>query len=207
MIIILENTPLIGYLFLRHRYRKYHPSINWRYPLVEIITAMVVMLVVQYFGYSMQSVGAAIFSLSLIVLAFIDLENLLLPDVITQPMLWLGLIFNLCNLFTDINSAVIGATSGYLSLWLVANLFKIVTGKIGMANGDFKLLAMLGAWLGWQPLLFIILSAAIFGILSIFALILLKKHVAEKPIPFGPYLALMGWIGLIGHNSFKVIFY
>lgn len=191
----LENIPLLSYLALRGQCRRCKASISLRYPLVEILSGLLAGMACAHFGYSALTVAAWILVFTLIALVFIDLDTLLLPDSITLPLLWLGLLLNLSGHgFTDIASAVLGATLGYLSLWSVYWLFKLATGKEGMGYGDFKLLAALGAWFGWQLLPAIILISAATGSIMGFALLVWGKHDRETPIPFGPYLALAGLI-------------
>lgn len=167
--------------------------------LLKITSAIVSLVVIHQYGLNLKSYAALIFCWCLLLLTFIDIKTFLLPDVITLPLLWLGLFCNLFNLFTDINSAVLGAILGYLSLYSVAKIFQLITGRIGMGNGDFKLLAALGAWLGWQCLVFIVLFASLLG--SIVGICLaLKKQKTNMLIPFGPYLVLSGWIVLLGNT-------
>jgi len=193
----LENIPVISYLLLRGRCTACNGRISLRYPIIELATALLSVIVVWRFGPSWQSAAALVLTWGLIALAVIDLDTQLLPDDMTQPLIWLGLIANLTGLFTDIQSAVIGATGGYLSLWTVAKLFSKLMGKEGMGHGDFKLFALFGAWLGWQQLPQIILLSALTGALIGIAMIALKRQGREVPIPFGPYLAAAGWISLI----------
>ncbi len=196
-----ENIPVISYLLLRGRCAACKGRISPRYPIIELATAVLSVIVVWQFGPTWQSVAALVLTWGLIALAVIDLDTQLLPDDMTQPLLWLGLIANLAGLFTDIQSAVIGAVGGYLSLWTVAKLFSKLTGKEGMGHGDFKLFALFGAWLGWQQLPQIILLSALTGALIGIAMIALKQHDREVPIPFGPYLAAAGWISLMWGGS------
>ena len=163
-----------------------------RYPLIEALTGLLIGLVSWKFGYSSMTLAAWIFTFTLIALTFIDFDTQLLPDDITLPFLWLGLLFNLNTGFTDLKSAVIGAIFGYLILWLVYWAFKIVTGKEGMGYGDFKLLAAIGAWFGWQLLPAVILLSSVVGAVIGIGLIIFKKKGRESAIPFGPFLALGG---------------
>jgi len=149
-----------------------------------------------HFGFGLAAFGAALLIFSLIALAFIDLDTTYLPDAITLPLLWCGLLFNLFGTYTNINAAVIGAMAGYLSLWSVYWLFKLLTGKEGMGYGDFKLLAALGAWFGWQALPLVILLSAVAGALVGISLIIFSSHGRDSPIPFGPYLAIAGLVTL-----------
>ncbi len=192
-----ENIPIISYLFLGGRCAECKTSISLRYPAIELFTAILTLVCAWHFGVSLNAAFAILLSWSLITLAFIDLDEQYLPDSITQPLLWLGLLLNTQNLFTDLESAVIGAAAGYLILWSVYMLFKKLTGKEGMGFGDFKLLAMLGAWLGWQMLPAIILLSSIVGAVIGIFLIISNRHQRGVPIPFGPFLAAAGWIALL----------
>jgi len=192
-----ENIPLLSYLLLRGRCSACDAPIGLRYPLVEAVTAVLSVLVVWHFGLAWESAAALVLTWSLIALATIDLDTRLLPDAITMPLLWLGLLLSLGDRFTDSSSAILGAVLGYLSLWSVFHLFRLLTGKEGMGFGDFKLFALFGAWLGWQYLLQIILFAACTGALMGVALILLRGRDSQVPIPFGPFLAAAGWISLM----------
>jgi len=206
LITALENIPVLSYLFLRGRCRECKTPISIRYPLIEILSAGLVAVVAWKFGVSLQTSMAMLLTWGLICLSFIDYDHQYLPDNITLPFLWLGLLLNLNGLFVDLTSAVIGAMAGYLILWLVYQLFKKFTGKEGMGYGDFKLLAMLGAWLGWQVLPVVILLSTLVGsIIGIF-LILFKQHDRSHPIPFGPYLAVAGWIALLWGNEINTIY-
>ncbi len=188
----IENIPVISYLVLKGKCRACQTNISLRYPLIELLTATIAGLVAWKFGYTASTVFALTFTFALIALTFIDADTQLLPDDITLPLLWLGLLFNLNTGFTDLQSAVIGAMAGYLSLWSIYWLFKLVTGKEGMGYGDFKLLASIGAWFGWQLLPAVILLSSISGAVIGIALILFSKHGRENPMPFGPYLAIAG---------------
>lgn len=193
----LENIPLISYLALRGKCSACKSTIAIRYPVIEFISALAAFMVAFHFGVSLQAVGAMLISWALIALAAIDLDHKLLPDDITMPFLWLGILVNLFGLYTDVHSSIVGAVAGYLSLWSVYMLFKLVTGKEGMGHGDFKLLAMLGAWMGWQMLPLIILLSSFVGAAVGICLILFHSHGRSVPIPFGPYLATAGWIALL----------
>ncbi|KQT37940.1 A24 family peptidase [Methylophilus sp. Leaf414] len=192
MIGALENIPVISYLFLRGRCKACKASISARYPLVEAVSGALSLAVAVQYGYSQLTLFALIFVFALIALTFIDFDTQLLPDDITLPLLWLGLLLNLNNGFTDITSAVVGAMAGYLVLWAVYWLFKLVTGKEGMGYGDFKLLAAIGAWFGWQLLPAVILLSSVVGSVIGIALILFKGKTRQTAIPFGPFLALGG---------------
>ena len=171
--------------------------ISPRYPAVEILCGLLSGWIAWHFGFSWAALGALLFTWALLALAAIDLDKQLLPDKITLPLLWLGLLFNLGGVFTDLGSAVIGAVAGYLTLWAVYHGFKRLTGKEGMGYGDFKLYALIGAWLGWQRLPIVILIAAASGTLVGIALILSRRLKRDIPIPFGPYLAAAGWIAML----------
>ncbi|GAB2189096.1 prepilin peptidase [Sessilibacter sp. MAH2] len=189
-----ENIPVISYVFLRGKCSSCKTPISVRYPLVETATGVLSGLVAWQLGFGIELLLGLIFTWSLICLTLIDADHKLLPDNITLPLLWLGLLANTQNLFTDLHSAVIGAAAGYLSLWSVFWIFKILRGKEGMGYGDFKLLAALGAWCGWQQLtLIIIISAGLGAIIGTLILQLSGKNKSE-PIPFGPYLAGAGWV-------------
>lgn len=194
---LLDNIPLLSYfILLRGRCRQCQTPISLRYPLVEALTGLLSAAVVWHFAAGWLALGALCLTWALIALALIDLDTHLLPDSITLPLLWLGLLFNLSGQFTDLGSAVVGAMAGYLALWSVFWLFKLVTGKEGMGYGDFKLLAALGAWLGWQMLPAIILLSSVVGATVGIALIVLARHGRNVPIPFGPYLAAAGLLAL-----------
>ncbi len=196
LISAVENIPIVSYVFLRGRCRHCSAPISRRYPLVELLTAALTGLAAAHFGATLAALGAILFIWAMIALAFIDLDTQLLPDQITLPLLWLGLAFNLVGTYADLSSAVIGAMAGYLSLWSVYWLFKLITGKEGMGYGDFKLLGAIGAWLGWMLLPLTILLSSVVGALVGIALIALTRHKREQAIPFGPYLAAAGIIAL-----------
>jgi leader peptidase (prepilin peptidase)/N-methyltransferase len=188
----MENIPVASYLFLRGKCAGCQTRISPRYPLVELLTGLLAGAIAWKFGFGLQAFAAFLFVACLIALTFIDFDSQLLPDDLTLPLLWIGLAFNLANGFTDLKSAVLGAMAGYLALWSVYWLFKLVTGKEGMGFGDFKLLAAIGAWFGWQLLPAVILLSSVVGSVVGIGLILLAKHGRSVPIPFGPYLALGG---------------
>jgi len=196
-----ENIPVISYLFLKAKCSNCKTPISIRYPLIELLSAILASLCAWHFGFSLAGLAAIFLSWALISLAMIDYDTQYLPDQIILPFLWLGIILNLNNTFTDIESSIIGAVAGYLSLWSVYHLFKLITNKEGMGYGDFKLLALLGAWMGWQYLPAIIIFSSLVGAIIGVSLILFKKHQREVPIPFGPYLAIAGWIALIWGNE------
>jgi leader peptidase (prepilin peptidase)/N-methyltransferase len=187
-----HNIPVISFLLLGGRCKECKASISWRYPAVEIISACLVGLTAYKFGFSLNALAASAFVLALLSLTFVDLDTQLLPDEITLPLLWLGLLFNLNGGFTDIQSAVIGAVAGYLILWSVYWLFKLITGKEGMGYGDFKMLAAIGAWFGWAMLPAVILLSSVAGSIIGICLIVFAKKGRNTAIPFGPYLALGG---------------
>ena len=193
----LENIPILSWLWLRGKCSDCQAPISLRYPIVEAVTGLCSAAAAAYFGYGWMLLGALLLIWSLIALTFIDADTQLLPDSITLPLLWMGLCFNLFGVFADLSSAVLGAMVGYLSLWSVYWAFKLVTGKEGMGYGDFKLLAALGAWLGWQMLPLIILLSSLVGAAVGIVLIILARHGRHVPIPFGPYLAAAGLIALI----------
>ncbi|MBS0372453.1 MAG: prepilin peptidase [Proteobacteria bacterium] len=192
----LENIPVVSYLLLRGRCRHCDGPISVRYPLIEVLCATLSGFTAYHFGFGVAGWGALVFVWALIALCFIDLDTQLLPDSITLPLLWLGLLLNLSGTYTDVSSAVVGASAGYLTLWSVYWLFKLATGKEGMGYGDFKLLAALGAWMGWQILPLTILLSSLVGAIVGVALIVLRRHGREIPIPFGPYLAAAGLLAL-----------
>ncbi|WP_019141972.1 prepilin peptidase [Noviherbaspirillum massiliense] len=193
----LENIPVISYLFLRGKCIECKAPISVRYPLVELLTGGLSAFMVWHFGSGLAGLGTLVFTYLLIAMTFIDADTQLLPDDLTLPLLWCGLLVNLNGTFVPLQEAVIGAVAGYLSLWSVYWLFKLTTGKEGMGYGDFKLLAALGAWLGWKMLPVIILLSSVVGAIVGIALIVFVKRGRENPIPFGPYLAAAGLIALI----------
>ncbi len=192
-----ENIPILSWLLLRGRCAACGRPIGWHYPLVEALTALLSLLVIWRLGPTWAGAAGLGFTWALIALALIDLDTQLLPDVITLPLVWAGLLLSLKGVFTDPASAITGAAAGYLALWTVYHGFRLATGKRGMGHGDFKLLAAVGAWLGWQYLPQVILLSAFVGALVGLALILFRGHRREIPIPFGPYLAAAAWIGLL----------
>ena len=192
----LENIPVLSWLFLRGRCSDCHTPISVRYPIVEALTGALTAFTAVHFGFGWTAAGAIVLVWCLIALTFIDFDTQLLPDSITLPLLWAGLLINLSGTFTDLPSSVLGAVIGYLSLWSVYWGFKLTTGKEGMGYGDFKLLAALGAWLGWQMLPLVILLSSLVGAVVGIALIVLAKQGRNVPIPFGPYLAAAGLLAL-----------
>nr|WP_082354071.1 A24 family peptidase [Marinagarivorans algicola] len=196
-----QNIPIISYLKLKGACASCGKKIALRYPLVELFTGMASFVVMWQLGATAQTAMALILIWALIALTMIDIDHQLLPDNLTLPLMWLGLLCNLNGLFTDLHSAVIGAMAGYLSLWSVYWVFKLVTGKEGMGFGDFKLLAALGAWMGWQQLpVIIILSSFVGAAFGIAGMLLAGKN-KEWRIPFGPYLAIAGAIAFFWGDS------
>ncbi len=192
----LENIPLISYLILRGKCSKCGSAISMRYPVVEVVSGILSAYAAWHFGFGLAAVAAILFVWALIALTFIDFDTQLLPDDITLPLLWLGIIFNMFGTFTSLNNAVAGAIVGYLVLWGVYWLFKLATGKEGMGYGDFKLLAAIGAWLGWSMLPLVIMLSSVVGAVVGVTLIIVARHGRNIPIPFGPYLAGGGLIAL-----------
>ncbi len=192
-----ENIPVISYLFLRGKCSSCKTPISKRYPLVELTCGLLSAYIAWHFGFTWQAGGMLLLTWGLLAMSLIDADHQLLPDALVLPLLWLGLILNHFGLFTSLEDALWGAVAGYLSLWSVYWLFKLITGKEGMGYGDFKLLAMLGAWGGWQVLPLTILLSSLVG--AVLGLIMLRMRNAETstPIPFGPYLAIAGWIALL----------
>ncbi|MBL8470627.1 MAG: prepilin peptidase [Rhodocyclaceae bacterium] len=192
----LENIPVLSWLMLRGRCSACHTPISARYPAIELLCALLTVAVLAKFGASAVGGGMLILVWCLIALAFIDLDEQYLPDDITLPLAWAGLLFNLGTDYVALPAALIGAVAGYLSLWSIYWLFKLATGKEGMGYGDFKLLAALGAWLGWAMLPAVILLSSVVGAVVGISLIALRRHERQVPIPFGPYLAAAGLIAL-----------
>jgi len=192
-----ENVPVLSFMFLRGRCSACRARISWRYPLVELTTALSFVITLWHFGPTAQAAGALLLTAVLIALTGIDADTQLLPDNITLPLVWAGILINYFALFTDLESSVLGAVAGYLVLWSIYHLFRLLTGKEGMGYGDFKLLAALGAWMGWQFLPLMVLMSSVVG--AVFGLILMGcgKLQRDKPMPFGPFIAAAGWITLI----------
>ena len=191
-----DNIPVVSYLLLGGKCAACHARISPRYPLVEALTGVLSGYVAWRYGISWQTLAALVFVWSMIALAFIDLDTFYLPDDITLPLVWLGLLVNMADLFVDLQSAVVGAVAGYLVLWLVFWGYKLATGKDGMGYGDFKLLAAIGAWLGWKMLPVVILLSSFVGAVIGVSMIVFARHGRNVPIPFGPYLVMGGLIGL-----------
>ncbi|HOP17215.1 MAG: prepilin peptidase [Chromatiaceae bacterium] len=192
-----ENIPVLSYLLLRGRCSNCQAQISVRYPLVEALTGLLSLGVVLHFGATPAALAALVLLWGLVALTVIDLDEQLLPDQLTLPLLWLGLLVNIDGLFTDLTSAVIGAAAGYLSLWLVFQVFRLITGREGMGYGDFKLLAVFGAFLGWQMLPLVILLSSLIGAIVGIGLVVLRGRDRQIPIPFGPYLAAAGFVALL----------
>ena len=192
----LENIPILSYLLQKGCCKECGKGISPRYPLVEALTGLAFGYAAWRFGFSLAGVGAMLFLAIMIALTFIDADTQLLPDDLTLPLLWAGLLINLFHTFTTLPNAVVGAAVGYLALWSVYWLFKLATGKEGMGYGDFKLLAAIGAWLGWPLLPLVILLSSLVGAVIGVALIVLAKRGRNVPMPFGPYLAIAGVIAL-----------
>lgn len=190
-----NNIPLVSWLLLRGRCANCRAPISARYPTVELLTAVASIAVVAVYGYTWLAAAGLVFTWAIITLTFIDFDTKLLPDQITLPLLWLGLSVNLLGGFTDLSSSVIGAIIGYLVLWSIYWAFKLITGKEGMGYGDFKLLAAMGAWFGWQTLPILVLISSIVGILLGGTFLLVRR--SREAIPFGPYLAIAGWVTLL----------
>ena len=199
----IENLPVISYLFLRGRCSHCQARISPRYPLVELATALASLTVAIRFGFGFEAVAGVVFTWALIALSMIDADHQLLPDSITLPLLWIGLLLSLftvhsaSTLFVEPATAIVGAAAGYLVLWSVYHLFRLLTGKEGMGYGDFKLLAAIGAWLGWEVLPMVVFLSALVGAVIGIAQILLGGRTREQPIPYGPYLAAAGWIAML----------
>lgn len=196
-----ENIPVFSYLVLRGKCAGCKTPISIRYPAIELLSAITVAFAVYFYGFNEISLSVAVFTWILISLIFIDIDHQLLPDRLTLPLLWAGLLVNSFGLFTSLENAVYGAMAGYLSLWSVYWAFKLLTGKEGMGYGDFKLLAALGAWVGVGQIPLIILLSSLVGAIFGICMVLLSKHAKENPIPFGPYLAIAGWIALYWGNT------
>lgn len=203
----LENIPVLSYLWLKGRCAGCQTPISKRYPVIEIMTALLSVIVAWQFGFSWQCLAALCLTWALIALSVIDFDHKLLPDDITLSFLWIGILLNLFGLFTDTTSSIIGAIAGYLSLWSVYWAFKLLTGKEGMGYGDFKLLAMLGAWMGWQSLPGIVLLSSFVGAIIGIALIVFRGRDKNIPIPFGPYLAIAGWIYLLWGDQITQLYF
>jgi leader peptidase (prepilin peptidase)/N-methyltransferase len=202
----LENIPVLSYVFLRGRCADCGTRIPSRYPLVELVTALLSIIVAVRFGFSIQMLAALVFTWALIPLFMIDFDHQILPDSITLPLLWLGLLLSLHGVFVDSTASIVGATAGYLSLWSIYHLFKLVTGKEGMGYGDFKLLGAIGAWTGWQALPVVVLFSSLVGAVLGIGLILFRGREQGQPMPFGPFLATAGWLTLLWGNEIIALY-
>jgi leader peptidase (prepilin peptidase)/N-methyltransferase len=191
------NIPLFSFFWLQKKCHQCKKPIAWIYPLIEMSSAVIAIITLERFGFNLTGLFALVFAWGLLALAIIELQQKILPDVITLPLLWLGLLVNCFNIFTSTTTAIFGAIIGYLSLWLIYWTHYFITKKHGLGYGDFKLFALIGAWLGITALPHVIFGAAISGLLIGIMLILLKKQRYDTPIPFGPFLALAGWIGIL----------
>ncbi len=201
-----QNIPVISYIFLKGQCANCKNPISLRYPLIEAFTAITSIIVAWHFGYTPQAAFALVLTWVLIALSFIDIDHQLLPDSITLPVLWIGLALSLFDVYTDTQASIIGAIAGYMVLWTIYQGFKLVTGKEGMGYGDFKLLALFGAWLGWQILPMIILLSSLVGAVIGITMIIFAKRDHNIPIPFGPYLAAAGWLALLWGNDINRLY-
>lgn len=192
-----ENIPVISWLLQKGRCTSCSTRLSIQYPVVELLTAILSLVIAWHFGFTWQALAAMLLAWALIAMSVIDIKLQLLPDVLILPLIWLGLMLNLNGWFTDIESAVYGAVAGYMSLWFIFHLFLLITGKEGMGYGDFKLLALFGAWLGWQLLPQVLLLSAVVGAISGLGMILFLGRDKAVPIPFGPYLAAAGLIAML----------
>ena len=202
----VQNIPLLSYALQRGKCRACGWRIPLRYPALELLSAVMSVAVIAHLGISLAGVAGLGFTYALIAAAFIDLDTMYLPDSITLPLLWAGLALNLLATFVPLSSAVVGAMAGYLSLWSVYWLFKLVTGKEGMGYGDFKLLAALGAWMGWSILPGAIMLSSVVGAVVGLTLIVVRGHERQIPIPFGPYIAAAGWICFMWGDAITSIY-
>ena len=192
-----ENIPLLSYLLLRGKCSACKARIPFRYPLVEFVTAILFVITIWHFGPSLQGLTALFLTALLIAMAGIDIDHQLLPDNMTIPLMWAGILISFWAIHTDLSSSVTGAIAGYLILWSVYHVFRLLTGKEGMGYGDFKLLAALGAWLGWQMLPLIVLLSSVVGAVVGVILMASGRLKKDKPMPFGPFIAAAGWVTLI----------
>ena len=202
-----QNVPLLSWLMLRGKCASCQAPISIRYPLVELLTALLSAYVVAHFGWSLQAGMALILTWALIALSFIDIDHYILPDDIVYSVLWLGLAVSLLPLFAHTQDAILGAIAGYLVFWLVFHVFKLLTGKDGMGHGDFKLMACLGAWLGWQFIPQIVLISTLLGSVIGISMILLKKAQHTSAIPFGPYICMAGWVALMWGTQINALYF
>ena len=201
-----QNVPLVSYLLLKGKCAGCAQRISLRYPLVELLTAVLTAYVVHHFGFTAQSAFAVLLTWALIALTFIDFDHQLLPDDIVLPILWLGLGLSLWSVFATPVDSIIGVIAGYLVFWIVFHVFRILTGKEGMGHGDFKLMALLGAWLGWQYLPQIVLVSTLTGSIIGIAIMVARKAKSDLAIPFGPYIAIAGWIALIWGEQLNALY-
>jgi leader peptidase (prepilin peptidase)/N-methyltransferase len=205
MITALENIPVLSYVLQGGKCTSCKKSISIQYPLVEIFTLLISLLVAWKFGATVQTLAAIVFTWTLITLAMIDAKTMLLPDNLTLPLLWLGIAVNYKGTFVDLESSVLGAMAGYLVLWSIFHIFRLITGKEGMGYGDFKLLAAIGAWGGWQILPFTIFASSLIGAVFGIVLLLLQRSRKSQPLPFGPWLAMAGFIALIWSEEIQLM--
>jgi len=201
-----QNIPVLSYLFLKGKCANCQAKISIRYPFVEALTGIASAMVAFQLGGEIETLFALFLTWTLIALSGIDIDHQLLPDNITLPVLWLGILLSLFNVFTDPVSSIIGAMAGYLSLWSIYQLFKLLTGKEGMGFGDFKLLALFGAWFGWQYLMIIVLISSLVGAIIGISMMIILGRDKNIPIPFGPYLAIAGWIALLWGETINTIY-
>ncbi len=201
-----DNVPVLSYLALRGKCADCGEAISMRYPAVELLSGLLCGIVAWRFGYGAAAGAAMLFTWAMICLSFIDFDHQWLPDAITLPFLWLGLVLNLFGVFSEISAAVIGAVAGYMILWIVFHAFRLVTGKEGMGYGDFKLLALVGAWAGWSILPATVLLSSLAGAILGIGMIVFGGRDRAKPIPFGPYLAIAGWIALLWGESINRLY-
>jgi len=201
-----QNIPVLSYLFLKGKCANCQAKISIRYPFVEALTGIASAVVAFQLGGEIQTLFALFLTWTLIALSGIDIDHQLLPDNITLPVLWLGILLSLFGIFTDPVSSIIGAMAGYLSLWSIYQLFKLLTGKEGMGFGDFKLLALFGAWFGWQYLMIIVLISSLVGAIIGISMMIILGRDKNIPIPFGPYLAIAGWIALLWGETINTVY-
>jgi len=201
-----QNIPVLSYLFLKGKCANCQAKISIRYPFVEALTGIASAVVAFQLGGGIETLLALFLTWTLIALSGIDIDHQLLPDNITLPVLWLGILLSLFGIFTDPVSSIIGAMAGYLSLWSIYQLFKLLTGKEGMGFGDFKLLALFGAWFGWQYLMIIVLISSLVGAIIGISMMIILGRDKNIPIPFGPYLAIAGWIALLWGETINTVY-
>lgn len=192
-----QNIPVLSFILQKGRCANCQVKISYRYPLIELLSTFVLFTVVWVYGFTLPGLAFSVLSLGLIALTFIDLDEEILPDNLTLPLLWLGLLCSLHGTFISPRDAILGASVGYMSLWIIAQIYQLLRHKDGIGQGDYKLLALLGAWMGWQALPFVVLLSSIIGAIAGLSLIALHRHKFQKPLPFGPYLCLAGFITLI----------